>query len=411
MSYAIDCEDGVQVRGETLEELLDAAEEHVRTAHPDLVGKVSRDALLAQAKEVEGTAATRAVDQERAEAFVGAALANTTGFTVTVLAGIGDRLGLWRTLAEQGPATSTELATLAGIDERYAREWLGAMTTAQYLTYDPATGRFTLPPEHVPVLAEERGPVFFGGIFQMLHGMVSVHDELLEVFRTGGGVPQDAYHPDMWDGMERFTASWFENLLIQEWMPALPEVDAALRNGADVADIGCGRARSLIKLASAYPKSRFVGIDAYAGTIETARANVARAGLADRVRIVHADASKEIPGSYDAIFTFDVVHDAVDPAGLLRQIRAALRPGGRYVCLDINASHRLEDNIGPLGALFHGCSLLYCMTTSLAQGGAGLGTVGFNEEVARTMSTEAGFTEFRRVPLENPFNNLYEARP
>lgn len=354
--------------------------------------------------------ATTLVDQAKAEAFVGTALANTTAFTVTVLAGLGDRLGLWRALAERGPATSTELAERADIDERYAREWLGAMTTAEYLTYDPATGVFTLPPEHAPVLADEGGPVFFGGTFQMLRGMVTVYDELLEVFRTGGGVPQEAYHQDMWDGMERFTAGWFDNLLIQEWMPALPEVDAALRRGADVADVGCGRGRGLIRLAQEYPDSRFVGIDAYAGTIEAARENIARAGVADRVRIVHADASEAIPGSYDVIFTFDVVHDAVDPAGLLRQIHDALRQGGRYVCLDINASHRLEENIGPLGALFHGCSLLYCMTTSLAHGGAGLGTVGFNEEVARTMTTAAGFTGFRRVPLENPFNNLYEAQ-
>lgn len=354
--------------------------------------------------------ATAVVDQAKVETFVGTALANTTGFTVTVLAGLGDRLGLWRSLAEDGPATSAELAARADVDERYAREWLAAMATAEYLTYDPWTGVFTLPPEHAPVLAEEGGPVFFGGTFQMLRGMVTVYDELLEVFRTGGGVAQEAYHSDMWDGMERFTAGWFENLLIQEWMPALPEVDAALRHGADVADVGCGRARGLIRLAKAYPNSRFVGIEAFAGTIEAARENVARAGVADRVRIVHADAAEGIPGSYDAIFTFDVIHDAVDPAGLLRQIHEALRPGGRYVCLDINASHRLEENIGPLGALFHGCSLLYCMTTSLAHGGAGLGTVGFNEEVARTMSAGAGFREFRRVPLEDPFNNLYEAR-
>lgn len=347
-------------------------------------------------------------DSDRADAFVGTALNNTTGFAVTVLAGIGDRLGLWRALAEGGPATSAQLAERTGVDERYAREWLAGMATAEYLAYDPATGAFILPEEHAPVLAQEGGPVFFGGTFQMLHGMVSVYDELLEVFRTGGGIRQEAYHPDMWDGMERFTASWFENLLIQEWMPALPEVDRALRAGAVVADVGCGRARSLIKLAEAYPASRFVGIEAYEGTIEAARATVARAGLADRVRIVHADASLDLPGSYDVIFTFDVVHDAVDPAGLLRRIRGALRPGGRYVCLDINASHRVQDNVGPLGALFHGCSLMYCMTTSLAHGGTGLGTTGFNEEVAHAMCTDAGFTRFRRVPLENPFNNLYE---
>jgi len=345
-----------------------------------------------------------------AEEFVGSVLASTAGFTTTVLAAIGDRLGLWEVLAEKGPATAAELAARADIDERYAREWLGGMVAAEYLTYDPATGEFALPPEHAPALAAEGGPLFFGGTFQMLHGMVSVFDDLLDVFRTGGGIPQEKYHPDMWDGMERFTAGWFENLLVQEWLPALPDVEAALRKGVDVVDVGCGRARGLIKLAQAFPASRYVGVDAFPGTIDAARANVARAGVSDRVRIVQADASLDLPGVYDVAFTFDVVHDAVDPAGLLSRIRRSLRPGGTYVCLDINASHRLEENINPLSALFHGCSVLYCLTTSLAHGGTGLGTVGFNEQVARRMCDEAGFTAFRRVPMENPFNSLYEAR-
>jgi 2-polyprenyl-3-methyl-5-hydroxy-6-metoxy-1,4-benzoquinol methylase len=350
-------------------------------------------------------------DEARAEAFVGQALTDVSGFFNVLLAGIGDRLGLWRVLAEHGPLTSAELAERADVDERYVREWLGGMTTSTYVEYSPEAETWALPAEHAPVLAHEGGPLFFGGTFQMLHGMSSVYDEVLEVFRTGGGVRQEAYHQDMWDGMERFTAGWFENHLIQEWMPDLPEVDAALRAGATVADVGCGRARGLIRLAQAYPDATFVGIDAFQGTIDDARANVAEAGLSDRISIVHADASDQIPGDYDVIFTFDVIHDAVDPAGLLREIRHSLRPGGAHVCLDINASRHLEENVGPLGALFHGCSLMYCMTTSLAHGGEGLGTVGFNEDVARRMCAEAGFSSVRRVPMENPFNILYEIRP
>lgn len=349
------------------------------------------------------------MDTDRTEQFLGTVLANTTGMVVTTVASLGDRLGLWATLAGAGPLTSEDLAAKAGIDERYAREWLAAMATASYLEYDAGTGAFTLPPEHAPVLAEEGGPSFFGGAFQMLRGMTTVYDELLEVFRTGGGVRQSAYHQDMWDGMERFTSSWFDNLLTQVWLPALPEVDAALRAGADVADVGCGRARGLVKLAETYPSSRFVGYDAFEGTITGARANVERAGQADRIRIEHADASEGLPQSFDVVFTFDVIHDAVDPQGLLRTIRQSLRPGGRFVCLDINASHRLEDNIGPLGAFFHGASILYCMTTSLAGAGAGLGTCGFSEEVARAMCADAGFSSFRKVPIDDPFNNLYEA--
>ncbi len=253
--------------------------------------------------------------------------------------------------------------------------------------------------------------MFFGGIHQMLLGMVTPLNLLVRAFRDGGGVPQSAYDDNMWDGMERFTAGWFENLLVQQWIPAMPDLEAKLANGALVADVGCGRGRASIKLAQTYPASRFVGYDAFGPTIARATANAEHAGVADRVRFQELDASKGIPDRYDVITTFDVVHDAVDPRGLLRAIREALRPDGIYVCLDINSSHRLEENAGPLGSFFYGVSNLYCMTTSLANGGAGLGTVGFHERKVRELCTEAGFSSVRRLPLENPFNIVYEVRP
>ncbi len=351
------------------------------------------------------------IDEAKVEEFLGKVLVDTSGLTVTVLSSIGDRLGLWKDLAANGPATSVELARRTAISERYAREWLGGMTAAGYIEYEPASGRFTLPPEHAPVLAQEGGPAFFGGVHQMLHGMTSVYDHLLDAFRTGGGVPQSEYHEDMWDGLERFTAGWFNNLLVPEWIPALPDVQIALERGADVADVGCGRGRGLIKLAEAYPESRFVGFDVFEPTIAQARANAEAAGVGDRVRFEHADCSREIPGKYDVIFTFDVVHDAPDPLGLLRQIRKALKPGGTYVCLDINCSDKLEENVGPLGSFFHGASVLYCMTTSLAGDGVGLGTVGLHPPKLEELAAEAGFSSVRQAPLENPFNNLYEVKP
>jgi SAM-dependent methyltransferase len=331
--------------------------------------------------------------------------------TTTVMAGIGDRLGLFAALAQEGPASSTELALRANTNERYTREWLGAMGSAGYLDYDPTTACFSLPPEHVPVLAQEAGPMFFGGVHQMLLGMVTPINLLIQAFRDGGGVPQSAYGDNMWDGLERFTAGWFENLLVQQWIPAMPDLDAKLRVGAFVADIGCGRGRASIKLAQTYPTSCFVGYDVFGPTIARATANAECAGVADRVRFQELDASKGIPEQYDVITTFDVIHDAVDPRGLLRAIRAGLRPDGIYVCLDINASHRLEENAGPLRAFFYGCSNLYCMTTSLAHGGEGLGTTGFNEATVRALCAEAGFASVRRLPLENPFNIVYEVRP
>src|SRR5712692_2668022 len=350
------------------------------------------------------------IDQAKTEAFLGRVLSDTSGMTVTIMASIGDRLGLFKSLG-YGSATSTQLAARAGINERYAREWLGAMATAGYVEYDPATGRFTLPPEHIPVLAQEGGPIFFGGVHQLLIGMVGPLKQLEQAFRQGGGVPQSAYDDNMWEGMERFTAGWFENLLVPLWIPAMPDVQAKLERGAAVADVGCGRGRALIKLAQTYPDSHYIGYDIFEPVIAQASANAERAGVADRVRFQYLDASEGLPASYDVITTFDVVHDAVDPRGLLNAIRQALRHDGRYVCLEINCSDKLEENAGPLGAFFYSVSVLYCMTTSLAVGGEGLGTAGLPEAKLHELCSEAGFSSVRRVPLENPFNTLYEIMP
>jgi 2-polyprenyl-3-methyl-5-hydroxy-6-metoxy-1,4-benzoquinol methylase len=351
------------------------------------------------------------VDQTKVDQFVGRVLGDTSATLVTLLAAIGDRLGLFKDLDASGPVNSAEFAARTGINERYAREWLGGMATAGYLAYDAATQRFNLPREHAPALAQEGGPYFFGGVHEMLPAMIGVLDQVTESFRRGGGVPQSAYDVHFWNGMERFTMGWFENLLTQQWIPALPDVQAKLETGARVADIGCGRGRALIKMAQAFPKARYVGYDVFQPSIDRANANATAAGVAERVSFQRLDAATGLPERYDVITTFDVVHDAVDPRGLLRSIRGALNPDGIYVCLDVNCSENLEQNAGPLGAMFHGFSVLYCMTTSLANGGAGLGTVGLHEPKLRELCAQAGFSSVRRVPLENPFNNLYEVRP
>lgn len=245
----------------------------------------------------------------------------------------------------------------------------------------------------------------------MLPALAGIVDKVAESFRLGGGVPQSAYDAQFWDGMERFSMGWFEHLLTQQWIPAMPDVHAKLESGARLADVGCGRGHALIKMAQAFPKSRYVGYDVFGPSVDRATANARAAGVGDLVSFHQLDASSGLPEKYDVVTTFDVVHDAADPLGLLRSIRAAMRPGGLYVCLDINCSDKLEENAGPLGAMFHGFSVLYCMTTSLANGGVGLGTVGLHERKVRELCAEAGFGSVRRVPLENPFNNLYEVRP
>jgi 2-polyprenyl-3-methyl-5-hydroxy-6-metoxy-1,4-benzoquinol methylase len=263
----------------------------------------------------------------------------------------------------------------------------------------------------MPALVHEGGPFFFGGVHEMLPALAGVLDQVIESFRRGGGVPQSAYDVHFWDGGERFTMGWFENLLTQQWIPAMPDVKAKLERGALVADVGCGRGRALIKMAQVFPKSRYVGYDVFQPSVDRATANAKAAGVADQVSFHQLDASTGLPEQYDVITTFDVVHDAADPGSLLRSIRAALHPDGTYVCLDINCSNRLEENAGPLGAMFHGFSVLYCMTTSLANGGVGLGTLGLHEPKMRELCAEAGLRNVRRVPMENPFNQLYEVKP
>jgi 2-polyprenyl-3-methyl-5-hydroxy-6-metoxy-1,4-benzoquinol methylase len=352
-----------------------------------------------------------AINQAKQQAFVQKVLGDTSATMTTILASIGDRLGLFKDLAANGPTTSVELARRTGTNERYVREWLGGMTAAGYLEYDASTHQFSLPAEHAAAVAAEGGPFFFGGIHEMIPALVTVIDQVTEAFRKGGGVRQANYPSAMWDGLERFTAGWFNNLLVQQWIPAMPNVQSKFERGVRVADVGCGRGRALIKLAQAYPACRYSGYDVYGPAVEEATARAEAAGVQDRVTFQQVDVSKGLPGQYDVITTFDVIHDAVDPLGILRVLRRALAPDGVYVCLDINCSDKLEENIGPLGALFHGFSVLYCMTTSLAWGGAGLGTVGLHEKKVLELCSEAGFRSIRRVPLENPFNNLYEIMP
>ncbi len=350
------------------------------------------------------------IDHAKTEAFMGKAMMDAASAVATVMASIGDRLGLFKALT-QGPATSAELAERTHINERYAREWLSEMASADYLAYDPVSQRFTLPPEHAPILAQEDGPFFLGGAYQLMMAEIGQFNKLVQAFRQGGGVPQEAYDPSIWEGQERFSSVFYEHLLVPAWLPAMPEVQAKLENGALVADVGCGHGRALIKLAQTYPRSHFVGYDAFVPALARATVNAQAAGVADRVHFQHLDASEGLPERYDVITTFDVVHDAVNPRGLLRAIREALRPGGRYVCMEFNGSDRLEENAGLVGTLFYGISILYCLTTSLAVHGEGLGTLGLPETKLRELCAEAGFSRVRRVPIEVPFNVLYEITP
>jgi SAM-dependent methyltransferase len=348
------------------------------------------------------------MDENRAAEFTGRVLADSAAAAAVVLAALGDRTGLFKDLAGHGPGTSGELAARTGLSERYVREWAAGMFAAGYLDYDEAQQRYALPAEHVPALATEPGPAFFGGVHQELIGAIQRYDQVTGAFRRGGGVAPADLHPDVWAGTSRFTAQWHQNTLVQQWLPLVPATTAKLEAGAAVADVGCGTGQALIALARAFPGITATGYDTHPPSVAQARRAAAEAGLAGRVSYQVLDAAAGLPGSYDVITTFDVVHDAADPLGLLRSIRDALRPGGSYLCLEINCSDQATANVGPVATLLYGFSLLYCMTTSLAQGGEGLGTLGLPEPVLRELAGKAGFAQVRRVEMDNPFNSLYE---
>lgn len=351
------------------------------------------------------------LDQDRAAQFTGKVLSDSAACFTTVLSAIGDRLGLFRSLAADGPATARELAARTATDARYVEEWLAQLHAAGYVTYDPSDQRCTLPAEHWPTLVAEPGPAFFGGVHQEMWGILHRLDGIESAFRHGGGVRYADFPPDTFEGMTRFTTMWHENLLLQDWVPRVPAVQAKLDAGCRVADVGCGQGRALLKLAQAFPAGTYVGFDALEYNVERARANAREVGLDDRVEYRLLDAAQGLPGRYDVVTTFDVVHDSVDPLGVLRSIRDALDDDGIYLCLDIRCSDRLEDNIGPVAALLYGFSVTCCMTVSLAEGGRGLGTMGLPLSTLRELATDAGFRSVDEVAMDNPFNSLFEVRP
>ncbi len=349
------------------------------------------------------------LDQAKLEAFVERIVLDTGTAMRGALSYIGDRLGIFKAMAGSGPVTSDELAELTGLSERYLREWLGSMATAEYVVYDADAGTYLLPREHALPLAEEDFPFFTGGFLQMVVPAVTVAPKVAEAFRTGKGVSQEEYSPEMYEAIERGTAPWYKHHLVQEWIPAMPDVQARLEHGGAALDVGCGSGRAAITLAKAFPSAHISGYDVHAGSIERARANAAAEGVSDRVSFEVVDCGELPDDRFDLVCTFDVVHDSVDPVGLMSSVRRSLRAGGSYLMLEMNASGHVEENANPLGRFLYNVSTLYCMTTSLAHDGAGIGAC-MGPDKARELSDAAGFSHFRKLPIEDPFSVLYQLK-
>jgi SAM-dependent methyltransferase len=307
---------------------------------------------------------------------------------------------------KKGAATSAELADRAGLDERYVREWLGAMTTSGIAAIDRATRRYSLPAAHAAFLGRDAANGNMAGMFQFIAVMGGVESRVVDCFRNGGGVPYEAYerfHEVMAEESDQTTVAGLEDAIV----PLVPGLAQKLERGIDVADIGCGRGRALNRLAALYPRSRFTGFDLCEETVAAARAEAAALGLWN-VAFERRDATHlGAEAGFDLIFTFDAVHDQAHPAAVLRNIRRLLKPGGVYLMQDIDSRSDVADNLeSPLAPFIYAISCMHCMTVSLAQGGVGLGAA-WGEELALAMLKDAGFSSVETHRLGHDIMNLY----
>jgi SAM-dependent methyltransferase len=349
------------------------------------------------------------VNQSKLEEFVGKAVGDFGATISAALVVIGDKLGLYRSMAGAGPLSPAELAARTGTDERYIHPWLVNQAAGGYLDYDAATGRYELPPEQAVALTDESSPFYVGGGFQVVTAAIKAEPRIAEAFKSGGGMAWGEHDHGLFQGTERFFRPGYEANLITSWIPALDGVEAKLIAGATVADIGCGHGASSLVMAKAYPKSRFFGFDFHAPSIERARELAAEAGLADRVVFDVASATEFPGGDYDLIAYFDCLHDLGDPVGAIRQSRRVIKSDGHLLIVEPMAGERDGDNLNPVGRVFSAASVLVCTPNALATGHTALGTIA-TEQALREVVTAGGFRRFRRA-TETPFNRIFEARP
>jgi ubiquinone/menaquinone biosynthesis C-methylase UbiE len=348
------------------------------------------------------------MDQDKVTEFMGRVVTDFAATGAAGLAVVGHRLGLYRALTE-GPATPEQFAERTGCHVRYLTEWLRGQAAGGYVTYDPATGEFSLTEEQAFCLADPNGPNVPAAFLTAL-GYLRAEPQIAEAFRTGAGVAWHEHHEDVHVGVDAFYRPGYVASLVPEWIPALDGVEAKLIAGGRVADVGCGLGSSSVLMAQAYPKSTIVGSDYHAESIELARKKAAEAGVSDRVSFEVATAETFTGTGYDLVAMFDALHDMGDPVGAAKRVREALAPDGTWLIVEPYASDKVEENFNPVGRLYYNGSTFLCVPNALSQsGGYALGAQA-GEAAIRQVVTDAGFTRFRRA-VETPFNLVYEARP
>lgn len=350
------------------------------------------------------------IDQDQLHAFLGKAIVDFGATFNAALVRIGDKLGLYKALAKNGPQTAAQLAKATATSERYIREWLSEQAAGGYVTYDADKKTFHLTPEQAFAMADESSPVFLPGAFQVALAAIKAEDLITERFKTGEGMGWHEHHHELFVGTERFFRPGYAANLVSAWIPSLQGVEEKLKKGARVADVGCGLGASTILMAKSYPNSDFTGFDYHDKSIETARQRANDAHVGERIHFEVASA-KSYPGTdYDFVTFFDCLHDMGDPVGASAHVRSTLKNDGTWMIVEPFAGDKLEDNLNPIGRAFYGASTLLCTPASLSQEvGLALGAQA-GEKRLREVVTSGGFSHFRRA-TQTPFNLILEARP
>jgi SAM-dependent methyltransferase len=341
--------------------------------------------------------------------FLGKMVGDMGAAIGTSLVIIGDRLGLYKTLAALGPLTSYQLAEKTGTAERYVREWLAAQAASDYIEHHPETNQFSMSPEQAAVFADEDSPAYVCGGFYSIASVIADEPKVTDAFRTGRGIAWGDRHACLFCGTAKFFRPGYRVHLISTWIPALSGVKEKLESGAKVADVGCGHGHSTLIMAEAFPNTQFVGFDIHAPSIEEARGLAKEMGLPN-VRF-EVGSAKTYPGQgYDLVTFFDCLHDMGDPVGAASHVKASLESDGTWLIVEPFANDKLEDNLNPIGRVYYGFSTTVCTPASLSQEvGMALGTQA-GEARLKDVVTSGGFTRFRRA-TETPLNLILEAKP
>ncbi len=349
-------------------------------------------------------------DPEKLNALMGKLVGDLGASASAALVLLGDRLGIYKAMADGKAVSPGDLAEKTGLHERYLREWLSAQAAAGYINYNAKSKKFKLSPEQCCAFADEGGPAFFAGAFEVAQAMWLDEPKIAEAFKTGKGVGWHEHAPCLFRGTERFFRPGYNAHLVTEWIPALRGVRERLEKGARVADVGCGHGASTILMALAFPKSKFYGYDYHAPSIARAKQLAKEAGVSKRVVFEQASAKDYPPLEYDLIAFFDCLHDMGDPVGAGKHVKSALARDGAWMIVEPFAHDDLEDNLNPVGRVFYAASTMICTPASLSQEvGLGLGAQA-GEARLKGVVKQAGFSKFRRA-AETPFNLVFEARP